>query len=282
MINEFHSKIENLKLKWENDPFPHVIIDNFFPEEIFLKILKEFKKFEKQKDIKKNFRTYLEFNKQAYGEKDLTNNLKLPVKLLGGKSFIKLLQRNVANIKISSLSEWENYGGYFPLHQMGDEGILGCHVDHSHYKKDYLHIANSIFFCSPVWKKSWGGETLLFNKLGLKKIKNIEPLPNRLLIFIHSATSFHGVNKINCPKNVKRLSFYMDYYIENLKLKELEKNLISKNIFNTKYFNHTTTFVPFFPLGLSSFKIKYLFHKSNYFYLKKFLLFLYKFFFRKT
>jgi len=279
MLEEFNNKIENLDIKWELNPFPHAIIDNFLPEEIFLNLKKEFKLFEDPQNITKKFKTYLEFNKQAYGEKNLTNLLKYPVDILGGKSFIKLLQKHIGDIKITSLNKWEDYGGYYPLHQMGNEGMLGSHVDHSHYKKNYLHFANSIYFFSPVWEKYWGGEILLFNKMGLHKVKEVKPLPNRLVIFIHSANSFHGVNKINCPRNLKRLSFYMDYYINISNLIKLEKSFKNNNFQKIKYFPHVTTFVPFFPLGLTSFKIKYLFNKSNYFYLSKFSKFLYSYFF---
>jgi Rps23 Pro-64 3,4-dihydroxylase Tpa1-like proline 4-hydroxylase len=71
-------------------------------------------------------------------------------------------------------------------------GLLGAHVDHSHSANDnkLLHVANAIFYVSQKWDEAWGGETLLFNSTGFKIIKKISPKPNRLILFIHSSTSF--------------------------------------------------------------------------------------------
>ena len=73
---------------------------------------------------------------------------------------------------MTSLKEFDSYGGYSPFHEMNDNGYLGSHVDHSH-KNEKIHIANAIYYCSNNWKNEWGGETLLFNKSGLKIRKKI-------------------------------------------------------------------------------------------------------------
>ncbi|PPR50150.1 MAG: hypothetical protein CFH15_00663 [Alphaproteobacteria bacterium MarineAlpha5_Bin5] len=275
MIETLNKEIEKLNLEWNIHPFPHVVIDNFLSEELFLSINKEFQNAGGLKNIKKNFSTYLELNKKVYGDKDLTKYSRYPVDILGGNSFIKLIQKFIGDMKVISLSEWENYGGYYPFHSMNNEGVLGSHVDHSHSKYGDLHIANAIYYCSPTWEKSWGGETLLFDQCGLNIIKKIEPLPNRLIIFIHSAVSFHGVNKISSPSNIQRLSYYMDYYINDINLEKILNNLKHNNFKKVKYSYHGTCFIPFFPLGVKSFRIKNILKKSNYFYLLTFLKYLF-------
>ena len=52
------------------------------------------------------------------------------------------------------------------------------------------------------------------NSTGTKIVKKINPIPNRLVLFIHSANSFHAVNKISGPSNYQRMTYYMDYYAE--------------------------------------------------------------------
>jgi hypothetical protein len=145
---------------------------------------------------------------------------------------------------------------------MKKNGLLGSHVDHSHSDKGKLHIANSIYYASPMWDESWGGETLLLNSSGTQILKKITFRPNRLVLFVHSAKSFHAVSKVSCPNNIRRNTYYMDYYTDDGNLKT-----IYNNVKNLTYSFHTTTFVPFFPLGLKSFKIKYFFKKSTYGYL---------------
>ena len=145
---------------------------------------------------------------------------------------------------------------------MADKGLLGSHVDHSHSNDNKLHVANAIYYVSPEWDLEWGGETILFSKNVLKPLKYITPKPNRLVLFIHSSSSFHGVNLINCPASIKRNTYYMDYYLDNAIMGKDPIPKFDKLI----YFNHHTTFIPFSPLGLSSFRFKNIFEMNSLMY----------------
>tara|TARA_Y100001970_G_scaffold131192_1_gene161836 strand:- start:8348 stop:9244 length:897 start_codon:yes stop_codon:yes gene_type:complete len=257
-------RLNKIKPKWEKYPFPHTVIDNFLPDKLFKKINKEFKKAGELKDQKRRFDTHVELNKKVFGDKDLNTLHQLPIKILGGDLTKNLIQKYIGKIKLISLCEWKDYGGYYPYHSMTRGGILGSHVDHSHSKFGDLHVANSIFYSSPSWKDSWGGETILFDSFGLGIKKRIFPKPNRLIIFIHSAFSFHGVNKVKSPKNKSRTTYYMDYYIKDKNLEKLKNNFKKNNFTNSKYTFHSTSFLPLFPLGLSSFEFKSLFKKNTY------------------
>ena len=139
---------------------------------------------------------------------------------------------------------------------MKSGGLLGIHVDHSYSKSELLHMANSIFYVSPYWEDSWGGETVLCNSSGSRIVKKIIPKPNRLILFVHSSSSFHGVNKINCPTDVNRTTYYMDYYINPSDIPLLNDNIRNSGLKKgLKFTHHTTTFIPFFPLGIKSFKL---------------------------
>tara|TARA_B110000285_G_C15016405_1_gene559286 strand:+ start:269 stop:1141 length:873 start_codon:yes stop_codon:yes gene_type:complete len=269
---DISNKIKNLKIDWKADPFPHAIVDNFLSPEVFSRITNSLNDLKNLKDIKKKFSTYIESNKEVYGDKDLNKILKLPINILGGIEIKKKFE-NFFNIDhISSLTDEPDYGGYYPFHIMKKDGILGSHVDHSHSSKNKLHVANSIYYVSPKWEASWGGETLLLNSSGTKILKKILPSPNRLILFIHSAKSFHAVNKISCPDNVRRNTYYIDYYTNDKNL-----NIVYNNVKNLTYSFHSTTFIPFFPLGLKSFKIEYFFKRSTY----KYLLILLKYIFNR-
>jgi len=265
---------KQFKIVWNTEPFSHAIIDNFLPADIFSKITQDFNQVNNFQDIKKIFTSHVEFNKNVYGDNDLKGNLRLPVNILGGDIIKEILESYLNVQRLISLCDWPDYGGYYPFHSMKANGILGSHVDHSHSKKGDLHVANSIFFVSPKWEESWGGETLLFNSSGFKIIKKIIPLPNRLVLFVHSSTSFHGVNKITSPVGINRNTYYMDYYINDEDLPKMQKNLKTKGNKNLVYSFHSTSFVPFFPLGIKSFRIKSIFMKNTYPYLKIFLKYL--------
>ena len=269
MENILKNYIENLKINWQHEPFPHAIIDDFLPQENFLKVVAGLNEVKNFKDIKTHFSSYLEQNKKVYGDEDLNDILKLPINITGGPD-IKKIFKNFLNIDyLMSLADVPNYGGYYPFHVMENKGFLGAHVDHGH-NKDFskLHVANSIYYVSKEWKESWGGETLFLNSSGTKIVKKISPLPNRLVIFIHSAKSFHAVNTISCPESIQRMTYYMDYYPHDKNIQQIYKN--TKNL---KYSYHPTTFVPFFPLGIKNFKFEYLFKKKNFFYLRLFFIY---------
>ena len=105
-----------------------------------------------------------------------------------------------------------------------------------------------------------GGETILYSENGLIPKIKIDPVPNRLIIFIHSANSFHGVKTYKPLENIYRKTFYHDYYIDkNHKTKfvaSLNKDRQKKLIFS----KNGTTFIPFFPNGIKEISIKKIFY----------------------
>jgi Rps23 Pro-64 3,4-dihydroxylase Tpa1-like proline 4-hydroxylase len=273
-INEINQKIKSSKIEWQLEPFPHAVIDDFFPKEVFAEIVKGLDDVDEFKDLKKNFSTDIENNKKVYGDSDLSEVLRIPINVLGGETVKSFFEKYFNGQKIVSMCDWPEYGGAYPFHKMTDGGVLGSHVDHSHSKTGELHVANSIFYASSEWNDSWGGETLLFDNMGINIKKKIIPKPNRAILFVHSASTFHGVNKINSPEGIKRSTYYMDYYINDKNLNNVKNALMKKGYKKINYTFHTTAFMPFFPLGFKSFKIKSLFLKSNYSYLKVFFKYL--------
>ena len=256
IIQHITKKLSNYKNEWIFEPFPHIVVDDFFPQEVFDKISDTISSNEKNfKDVQSIYNTPLEFGKKTYNDTDLNKNLKIPIEIMGSEIFKKMINSFFEKVNIISLTDIENYGGYSPFHVMHNKGFLGSHVDHSRSIHGDFHIANSIFYASPNWLKNDGGETILFNHNGLVIKKLIKPKPNRLIIFLHSAETFHGVNTISNSSNNKRYTYYMDYYIKKDDLKNT-KLKININEYKPKYSDHDTTFIPLFPLGLKSFKLK--------------------------
>ena len=57
-----------------------------------------------------------------------------------------------------------------------------------------------------------------------------------------------------CPDNIKRNTYYMDYYLKNQDIKLLMNNVYKESSLSNKlsFTFHETTFIPFFPLGIGS------------------------------
>lgn len=255
-------------------PFPHYVIDDFLPDDIFSELVNV--GLAEKALIKRQFETSLESGKSVHGNEGMNSASNIPIQLLGGKFGSKLISDLFGVDGVSSMFDRPNFGGYYPFHQMSEGGFLGAHVDHSSSTDGQIHIANCIFYASPNWPELWGGDTILFDRSGLREVARVHPKPNRLLVFLHSSLAFHGVDTLHCPTNAKRMTYYMDYYAtsENANKAYARYNAVSRfNRFRT--WNHGTIFIPFHPLGtfrlpgFSSIKhmkgeLAYAFHYAKY------------------
>ena len=102
-------RIKKSKIIWEAHPFPHTIIDNFLPPDIFAKITDGLNHVDNFQDIKKNFTSHVELNKTVYGDNDLSGTLKLPINILGG-FFVKEILGSYLDVqKLISLCSLLNH-----------------------------------------------------------------------------------------------------------------------------------------------------------------------------
>ena len=262
---------------WKINPFPHIVIDNFLSKKEFEKLSEELNSTETK--LQRKFSTVLE-DKEIHKDTTLSTNAKKLIKIMTSDRLKTFISFQFDSLKVLSLGETDNYSGYSPFHTTYSQGHLGSHIDHSCINDgEQLHIANAIYYASSEWEKEWGGETILFSGNGLFPKVKIDPIPNRLIIFIHSANSWHGVSKYNPKRKITRKTFYHDYYI-NKKYKSLFLDSINKKRKNKLRFStHGTTFIPFFPNGLNKICMKEVLNKSNFKYIKVYLLYQYNKFF---
>jgi hypothetical protein len=237
-------------LFWNAKPFPHIIIDDFMP----YYNVKDFQlALEYQKDDKPHtsFMTSIEKNKQTFNkDSHLGYELEPVVKKITSYDFRYCLMRMLSPVSfdIIPLTYINNdKTDYKYFHQMDQGGILGSHVDHSQiYDKngivdDRIHFLNCIYYVNDVTK---GGATALYDKSGLgRPLKLVEAKANRLLIFLHTSQSFHGVTEIEQLGKFKRTTVYMDYYIDKKDLNKVRPLAKLKGV-DFNFWKHKTTFVP--------------------------------------
>jgi len=254
-------------LKWTLTPFPHVVIDNFLINEVFEKITNDLRISPKNEAIQRKFKSYIESKKTIYKDKALSNSATIPIAVIESNLIKGLISEFLNGSDVTSMSEQYHYGGYSPYHEMESGGVLGSHVDHSFSQDNkYLHVGNAIFFASNFWQSDWGGETIFFSRNGIIPIKFVEFKPNRLILFIHSSNSFHGVNYISSPPEQKRKTYYMDFYSLPENSRSIERILKAKGCRGLRFTHHPTIFLPLFTVGLKSIKITHIFRRENIFY----------------
>ena len=233
-----------MNFAWRMHPFPHLIIDNYLCNSDFLKLRTELENIYSSRDPSRNFCTSLE-DKQLYALKSLGRESEKLVSLMGSSKLKNLISHFFDfSIPIISLGDTDNFSGYSPYHVTKSGGHLGSHIDHSYVDNDLIHIANTIFYASSDWKIGWGGETVFYSSFGSNKCEFVEPLPNRLVLFIHTSESFHGVDPYRGPDYVNREIFYHDYYIQRASLANFAKAYHQKIGKKALMFPHGTVFFP--------------------------------------
>jgi Rps23 Pro-64 3,4-dihydroxylase Tpa1-like proline 4-hydroxylase len=92
-------------------------------------------------------------------------------------------------------------------------GILAPHYDGSGLGQTGLYRRiNFILYLNENWRPEYGGQLEFFDK-DFKVTKLIEPIFNRLLLFVTNEDSVHGMTKpVICPEGMSRKSLIGYYY----------------------------------------------------------------------
>ena len=193
-----------------NNPFPHIVLDNFINENILSEVANEFPSLDKA--LKVDYENNI-FKKKAWNNVD-----EFPKKtrdlffFLNSGSFVIWLNK-VTGIKETLIPDPDFFGG--GLHECFKGGFLKVHIDyHKHYKNHLDRRLNALIYLNKDWKDEYGGHLQLFDKNNLSKpAQKILPIFNRLVIFSTTDVSYHGhPDPLNCPINKSRKSIATWYY----------------------------------------------------------------------
>jgi Rps23 Pro-64 3,4-dihydroxylase Tpa1-like proline 4-hydroxylase len=201
-------------------PFPHIIIDNFLPEDIANQIHKELTQNDLWYRDSENWVQEYQVNKffLPSGNKEEIHELEakvpktsLVIDYLNSKEFISFLEELTGIENLFSDSEYLHGGG---VHKINNGGELAVHLDYNiHPKTKMFRKLNLLLYLNPYWEKEWGGDLEFWTKHDSHPAVSIEPLFNRCVIFTISPISFHGhPNPIQCPENVSRYSIALYYF----------------------------------------------------------------------
>lgn len=188
------------------NPFPYWIIDNYWDQDLLVKVESEFpspmddrwKKYHADTEIKlegSNPDMWLDATKVLY------EKLSSPAWI----SFVEKLTR------ISGLHPEISGGGY---HQIAKGGKLNIHADFniSDQTGRYRRV-NCLIYLNKNWQDSWKGHLELWGDDGC--VEKISPLFNRTVLFVTNDKSFHGhPEPLDCPEDRFRRSFAVYYYTD--------------------------------------------------------------------
>lgn len=197
-------------------PFPHIYLDNVFPDLALETILEEFpttkqahwQQFNNNKEVKLAAK-----NEQDFG--DFTRHF---IHMLNSRSFIDFLE-TLTGIPGLLADPYLEGGG---LHMIKRGGMLKVHADFNKHPNTGLdRRLNVLIYLNKEWEESYGGHLELWDKDMEKSMVRILPLYNRMAIFSTTSHSYHGhPDPLLCPENRTRKSIALYYYTNGRPLEE--------------------------------------------------------------
>lgn len=189
-----------------NDPFPHIVIDNFLPVDCLRRIVEEFPDrdtpqfSDSQSKLKTSYHT--EEIESAY----ITNFLNA----LNSSQFLGFLEEMTG---IKGLIPDPHMGGG-GLHETATGGHLSIHADFNIQRQLNLRRRlNLILFLNEGWKDEYGGSLELWSKDMKECCHSVSPVLARTVVFNTELDSFHGhPDPTTSPPDVLRRSIALYYY----------------------------------------------------------------------
>lgn len=196
----------------KNNPYPHIVMDNFFNISILEKILKEFPDLSKFSGKKiKNFNKNYEKKLASNSIEILSPSAFNFISFLNSEFFLKYLQK-LTGIKETLISDpYLSGGGY---HEIKRGGFLKIHADfNKHHYIDIDRRINLLIYLNKKWDEVWGGDFQMFDENMNGPLKRIYPHFNTCVIFNTTSSTFHGhPDPLMCPENRSRKSLALYYF----------------------------------------------------------------------
>jgi Rps23 Pro-64 3,4-dihydroxylase Tpa1-like proline 4-hydroxylase len=206
-------KISESKLgsTYFEDPFKHIIIDSFLPEQFARNCLTDFPSLEEgcwQKSEIPGIE--VKYRSDWKSEFDAPGSLSYAVRILQSSLFLCAISDRLGIEKL--VSDPYFTGGGLNVTTRG--GLLDVHVDGNYHDATGLNRrANAIWYLNDGWETEWGGEFGIYENHGRTLHKSVPPIFNRLVVFDSHDFSYHGLpNPINFPEHSPRRSLILYYY----------------------------------------------------------------------
>jgi hypothetical protein len=189
-------------------PFPHVVIDGLFDDDLLKAIVAEFpgpdeiewKRFDNPREKKLGY----------WHESALRPALQLFLYEMNAPPVLHFLE---ALTGIGGLIPDPYYGGAGP-HQIMPGGFLKVHADFNRHPLLNLdRRLNLLVYLNEGWREEWGGHLELWPEDMSRCARRIAPVFNRTVVFSTTDRSFHGhPAPLACPGDRSRKSVSFYYY----------------------------------------------------------------------
>jgi hypothetical protein len=190
------------------DPFPHIVLDDLFPDEAIERVRQEVPRHDEIR--------WIEFD-DARGKK-LASKAETQL----GAATRNLLYQLNSSVFIEFLETLTGIEGLIPdphlwgggVHQIVRGGFLKIHADFNRHPKLRLdRRINLLLYLNRDWHEEWGGELELWDRKMSECRAKILPSFGRCVVFNTTDFSYHGhPDPLGCPETESRKSIATYYY----------------------------------------------------------------------
>lgn len=204
------ANIASLNESYRNaKPFPHIVIDNLFPDELLERVRIESERLKREQwiDVEtKNLEKIVRMN-SALELGDAGNEL---VSLIHSAAFLYMLSEITDIWQL--LPDPYLQGGGHAVTRRG--GFFKVHADRNvAYDTGLRRRLAMIIFLNHDWKRDYHGELELWDPTGARCEVSVSPDFNRTIIFEVAFPNYHGVPQpLACPAERMRQSFLVYYH----------------------------------------------------------------------
>ena len=200
-------------------PFPHVVIDNIFPDQLLSDIHNVLPiSADEYWDKSDEAGIEVKWRSRWISEYDIPQPARELVRFLNSGAILRELSRLTGVDHL--ISDPYYSGGGFNLIRRG--GHLDVHVDGNWH--DIMQVnrrLNLILYLNPEWKETWGGHLHFYDSAANQPEVSVLPKSNRLLIFETTDYSYHGhPEPLQCPEHEARTSIILYYYTAGARPKD--------------------------------------------------------------
>ena len=196
----------------EADPFPHVVMDGFLPEDVV----------EAAARALESSRSSTRWHQ--FHSREERKRATLPGRAMVGQAPVvrEVLQalndpRMVEALSVLSTTEELEADPTFlggGVHRIDRGGFLAVHADFNrHPATKRFRRLNLLVYMNRDWSPEWGGDLELWDRPMEKCVVKVSPVINRAVLFSTTTTSWHGhPDPVQCPQGRSRLSVAAYYY----------------------------------------------------------------------
>ena len=192
----------------DNQPFPHIVIDDFLKPDALEAIISEFPSGDKP--IWKPSVSDMSVKKYCNDEWQIPDNARNAIRDMQSSIFLLALSEITSIIGLIP----DNYLFGSGLFCIEPGGFFKVHADFNIHQEMMLdRRINLLLYLNDNWKDEYGGNIELWKQDRSAMAKSIPPIANRCVIFSTTDTSFHGhPHPLTCPPGRSRNCISLYYY----------------------------------------------------------------------